>query len=74
METNINTYAEKHSADELIPLYTADQVAAYLHVHRNTVYRYLREGRLRGVRIGQCYRFTPDNVNDFVASCMVDNS
>lgn len=58
----------------LAPLYTVSQVADYLGVHAHTVYRYLAEGRIKGVRIGQTYRFTAENVNDYIAECSVDNS
>jgi excisionase family DNA binding protein len=37
-------------------LLSADQVASQLGVHVRTVRRYLREGRLKAVRIGKQYR------------------
>lgn len=65
---------DKAPLKELTPLYTVSQVADYLNVHPHTVYRYLQEGRLKAVRIGQTYRFTPENINEYIASCAVDNS
>lgn len=58
----------------LTPLYTVSQVAKYLGVHPHTVYRYLQEGRIKAVKIGQTYRFTSDHINEYIASCFVDNS
>lgn len=60
--------------DGLEPLYTVSQVAEYLGVHTHTIYRYLAEGRMKAVRIGQTYRFTAENISDYIAECSVDNS
>jgi excisionase family DNA binding protein len=38
---------------------SVEQVARQLSVHVRTVRRYLREGTLKGVRIGKQYRITP---------------
>lgn len=65
---------DRESVDGLTPLYTVSQVAKYLGVHTHTVYRYLAEGRMKAVRIGQTYRFTAKNINDYIAECSVDNS
>jgi excisionase family DNA binding protein len=35
---------------------TPDQAAAYLQVNRETVYRYIREGKLIASRLGRGYR------------------
>jgi excisionase family DNA binding protein len=35
---------------------TPDQAAAYLQVNRETVYRYIREGKLVASRLGRNYR------------------
>jgi excisionase family DNA binding protein len=35
---------------------TPDQAAAYLQVNRETVYRYIREGKLIASRLGRAYR------------------
>ena len=35
---------------------TPDQAAAYLQVNRETVYRYIREGRLMAAKLGRSYR------------------
>lgn len=61
-------------ANGLEPLYTVSQVAEYLGVHTHTIYRYLAEGRMKAIRIGQTYRFTAENISDYIAECSVDNS
>lgn len=40
-------------------LLSVEQVAGALRVHVRTIRRYLREGRLRGVKIGKQYRIAP---------------
>ncbi len=35
---------------------TAEQAAAYLQVNRDTIYRYIREGKLMASRLGRKYR------------------
>src|SRR3954454_3903900 len=41
---------------------TPDQVADYLQVDRETVYRYIRSGKLEASRIGRSYRIPRRNV------------
>ena len=48
------------------------EVADYLHVSRSTVYRLIDDGSLRGTRIGQALRFTPDNIRELIALGSVD--
>lgn len=42
---------------------TPEQVADYLQVNRETVYRYIREGRLLASRLGRSYRIPRRNVD-----------
>lgn len=53
--------------DAMPPLYTATEIADYLHVSRSTVYRLIKDGSLRGTRIGQALRFAPDNIRELIA-------
>jgi len=51
-----------HNSAEVLPMerqreiLTPDQAADYLQVNRETVYRYIREGRLVASRLGRAYR------------------
>jgi len=49
-------------------LYSADEVAERLGLHVRTVRGYLRDGRLRAVRIGKQYRITSDDLEAFVGA------
>jgi excisionase family DNA binding protein len=45
---------------------TVEQAADFLQVHRITVYRYIREGRLPAVRLGKRYRLLSRDVEAFL--------
>jgi excisionase family DNA binding protein len=53
-------------------LYSAEEVAEQLGLHVRTVRGYLRDGRLRAVRIGKQYRITREDLEEFVGSPVVD--
>ena len=44
-------------ANELLskPFYTAQETAEVLHVHRNTISNWIKEGKLQAVKIGKSY-------------------
>jgi excisionase family DNA binding protein len=46
-------------------LYTADEVAGLLNLHVKTIRRYVREGRLKGRRIGKEYRIARIDLDAF---------
>ena len=58
--------------DAMPPLYTATEIADYLHVSRSTVHRLIEDGSLRGTSIGQALRFTPDNIRELNALESID--
>jgi excisionase family DNA binding protein len=53
-------------------LYSAEEVAEQLGLHVRTVRGYLRDGRLRAVRIGKQYRITREDLEAFVGAPVVD--
>jgi excisionase family DNA binding protein len=44
------------TTEQLHEIMTPEQAADYLQVNRDTVYRYIREGKLVASRIGRAYR------------------
>jgi len=42
---------------------TPEQAAAYLQVNKETVYRYIREGKLIASRLGRTYRIPKPNLD-----------
>jgi excisionase family DNA binding protein len=53
-------------------LYSAEEVAEQLGLHVRTVRGYVRDGRLRAVRIGKQYRITREDLEEFVGAPVVD--
>ena len=45
--------------------YTAEQIAEMLHMHVKTVQRYIREGKLRAVKIGKSWRVSGHDLSVF---------
>jgi excisionase family DNA binding protein len=48
-------------------LLTAKQVQELLHVDRTTIYRMLKDGRLTGIKVGQRWRFSEQEVNELLS-------
>ena len=49
--------------DSMDPLVTIEQVAAFLQVSKDTVYRLAKTGSLPGAKIGQQWRFLKSEVD-----------
>lgn len=47
-------------------LLTLREVADYFHVHPGTVYRLVKNGKLRGLRVGRDFRFDSRVLDDFI--------
>ncbi len=47
---------------------TPDQAAEYLQVNRETIYRYIRDGRLNASRIGRSYRIRKQSIDVLLAA------
>lgn len=44
----------------------ADEAAEYMRMHRDTVYKLLQRGELRGVKVGKHWRTRSDWCNDYL--------
>ena len=53
-------------------LYTVEQAAEYLIVPKQTVHKWLREGRLKGIKMGGLWRITEEALEEFLNSSSVD--
>ena len=49
-----------------LKVYTLDEVRELLHVTRRTVYNYIREGKLKAVKIGREWRVTQKALDSFL--------
>ena len=49
-----------------LKFYTVNDLIELLGVTRRTIYRYIGEGKLEGVKLGKSWRFTPKDIEDFM--------
>jgi excisionase family DNA binding protein len=47
---------------------TVDEVADYLQMRRETLYRWLKAGRLPGHKVGRGWRCTKEEIDEWVRS------
>jgi excisionase family DNA binding protein len=47
---------------------TVTEIADELHVHRITIYRLLKDGKLPGFKIGRVWRFDSDEVRKWLSA------
>ncbi len=46
--------------------FTTDQVAKILQVHPFTILKYIRNGKLKGIKLGRVYRVKESDINEFI--------
>lgn len=49
-------------------IYTIDEAAQALKLGKSTLYKYIKSGKLNGAKIGKDWRFTEDQLKDFLKS------
>ena len=52
----------------------AEDVARYLHIGKNMVYQLAKEGKLASYHVGRKIKFTPEDVDKYLASTHIANS
>lgn len=45
---------------------TVEEVSTYLQFHEQTIYRWLREGKIKARRVGGQWRFTEEDVQNIL--------
>jgi excisionase family DNA binding protein len=48
-----------------VRILTVSELSRYLHIHRTTIYRLLREGKLPGFRVASDWRFNIDAIEQW---------
>ena len=56
-----------------IKVYTTDEALEVLKVTRRTLYRYIKAGQIKAIRMGREYRITEDALKDFLERGTEDN-
>ena len=46
--------------------YTTEQVANILQVHPFTILKFIKQGKLKGIKLGRVYRIKESDVNHFI--------
>lgn len=49
-----------------IKVYTTQEVLEVLKIHRRTLYRYIKAGQIKAIRMGREYRITEKALSDFL--------
>lgn len=49
-----------------LKVYTIEEVVELLKVTRRTVYSYIKDGKLKAVKLGKYWRVTEKNLEDFL--------
>lgn len=55
-----------------IKVYTLEEIAELLHITRRTLYTYVKEGKLKAVKVGKYWRVTEKNLEAFLAKGTAD--
>lgn len=50
-----------------IKIYTTDEALEVLKVTKRTLYRYIKAGQIKAIRMGREYRITEEALKDFLA-------
>ena len=56
------------SGPDITRLLTVAEVASVMRVSRMTVYRLIRRGQLKAIRVGRNYRVREDDLNQYLES------
>lgn len=59
-------FLEEYKREQIPVVLTAAEAMDILGVGKNTMYRLLNSGRLKGVRIGRCWRILDMSLQDFL--------
>ncbi len=54
--------------------FTTEQVANILQLHPFTILKFIREGKLKGLKLGRVYRIKESDVNQFIEDRMTQPS
>lgn len=57
---------EYKEGDKRMEMYTPDEVADILKVKDRTIRQWLRDGKLKGVKIGTHWRIMEEDLQDFI--------
>lgn len=50
-----------------LKVYTIDEVVDLLHVTKRSIYSYIKNGKLKAVKVGKYWRVTQENLEGFLS-------
>ena len=56
----------KAQSNTKVQILNVSELSEYLRIHKTTIYRLLREGRLPGFRIGSDWRFSVEAIDQWL--------
>ena len=73
-----NTYTRKTKEERIskmtdIKVYTTEEALEVLKVTQRTLYRYIKAGQIKAIKLGREYRITEDALKDFLERGTEDN-
>lgn len=51
-----------------VKVYTLEEIAEILHVTRRTLYNYVKDGKLKAIKLGRVWRVTEDALKEFLST------
>ena len=63
-----NETEEAYIMAETMKVYTLEELVDLLHVTRRTIYTYIKEGKLKAVKMGKYWRVREDQLRDFLST------
>ena len=63
-----NEKEEAYIMDEIRKVYTLEELVDLLHITRRTLYTYIKEGKLKAVKVGKYWRVREDQLRDFLST------
>lgn len=54
--------------------FTTEQVANILQVHPFTILKYIKQGKLKGIKLGRVYRIKESDINQFLEDRMTKSA
>lgn len=52
--------------DNSMKFYTLEDIATFLKIRPRTVYKHLSEGHLKGIKLGNKWRFTEQHIKNYI--------
>lgn len=63
---SVHEPSEKEMLDMTDTLMTAEELATYLQIHKETVYRKARGGQIPGTKVGKKWRFPKEVIDEWI--------